>query len=89
MDDVIDADFQRASSAAGFSKYVATVNVVGYFRLQEVAFKVDTHKNRTEITYLIVILHLVYGDTVQCKVDTRKREEVKPPLIPKFTGRSW
>ena len=33
--------------------------------LQEVAFEVYPHEERAEITYLIVILHLVDDSTVQ------------------------
>ena len=44
---------------------VATVYRVRQFRLQEVAFEVYPHEERAEITYLIVILHLVDDSTVQ------------------------
>ena len=57
--------FQRSILCGRFfESNIAAVDIVGYFRLQEMTFKVDTHKDRAEIAYLVVILHLVYGDSV-------------------------
>lgn len=69
IDEVIEAIsgmlLSGAFSGSGFEGDVAAVYRVRQFRLQEVAFEVYPHEERAEITYLIVILHLVDDSTVQ------------------------
>ena len=68
---------------------IAAVYRVRQFRLQEVAFEVYPHEERAEITYLIVILHLVDDRSVQHQIRYEEERrgksaldtEVHPPVV--------
>ena len=41
------------------SKVISHLLIIGHFRLNEMLLHVDAHKEGAEITYLVVILHLI------------------------------
>ena len=47
---------------------VAPVDVVGYFRLQEMAVEVYPHEKGAEISYLVIVLHFVDGHSVDAEL---------------------
>lgn len=44
------------------------------------AIEIDTHEKGAEISYLVVVLHFVYGDVVQHKVGDQKQRRGETAL---------
>lgn len=95
MDGRRDGGFGRNGAYRGivgqwlFEGDVATIDVVGYFRLKEVAVEVDAHEEGAEVADFIIVLHFVdshpvdaeLGDEEEGRGETAFYSEVHRMLI--------